>query len=935
MGVGFLIAGGLDEAGGQQHRNNTIAKLLAPEGDGATGDYFGRAVDIDGNYAVVGAKHSDNYTGAVYVFERAGELWTGPTKLTAYDAEAHDRFGTSVAISGNYILVGTPRDSILGDHDGSVYIFERIGGNWEPNPQKLKVPITDDDNFGYSVSVAGDYAIVGAPGSDLAGTDYGCAYIYQRVPPGGWTLTATLTASDGSTGDQFGRSVSIDSIYAVVGAPVADGAADSTGAAYVFESIAGVWGPNETAKLTASDGSHIDFFGVSVSVSGDRVVVGALEEAYPLLPKGNGAAYVFEKPGSEWVDDTETLKLTAYGGEPHDYFGYSVDIYGDDIIVGAPFDDDLMGRTAGCVYIYNWSGVDWIENKIRAADADTSDYFGRSVAITGGFAVGGADGDDEYGESSGCAYVIDEPYSDDRYFVHMADLHAAHDDNVWGDASRRWEKELKEVLRLRPPPEFVTAAGDLVEYGEWSKGRKNYNALVGSSYLDIHPMSGINYLRDNHHEIRIFFSPGNHDYRVRKYGPTRTSLVNYKDKVCFDLYYHDIVGPYAVYSLNTQHDWFSDINDFLPEGWGISDTDRNSFARDLDLLDENEDYMDTSEFTKIVLMHHPHDSRKKFPLDNDGEFEENKSEYVTILGQYNVDFAVYGHLHKNRTYSVGGTECFITEAAEDGAHREIALCGGSPSSLLKRLWGLFNVTFYGDVDTYGTDQWGNTTRLYPPDTSMVELGIPDSKYYYYYTDEYTGEPGYLSKISVIQADTMDYTFVAEARSADFMTVNVEVIRLDGSNSDLWYEGIPMAYEETGNPQGSIATLFAPASVGGYQLVVKDPDGTIRRYFPIVTLVEDDNPVPAGLKLYQNYPNPFNPTTVIRYDLPTDGRVKLEIYNVRGQRVITLIDEYQNAGSKTVTWNGTDRKGVEVASGVYFYRLREGSNSEIRKMVLLR
>ena len=181
----------------------------------------------------------------------------------------------------------------------------------------------------------------------------------------------TLTASDGSTGHQFGRSVSIDGNYAVVGAPVADGVGDSTGAAYIFEkSVAGLWGPNETAKFTASDGDTIDFFGISVSVSGDRVVVGALNEAYPSQQRGNGAAYVFEKPGSGWVNGTETVKLTAYGGEVADYFGYSVNIDGNNIIVGAPYDHDLMGRTAGCVYVYNWDGVEWIENKIRAADAE-------------------------------------------------------------------------------------------------------------------------------------------------------------------------------------------------------------------------------------------------------------------------------------------------------------------------------------------------------------------------------------------------------------------------------------------------------------------------------------------------------------------------------------------------------------------------------------
>jgi hypothetical protein len=932
LGVALLIVSGLVSAQ-VEHRNNTIVKLLTSAADGEAGDYFGRAVAIDGNYAVVGAHYADSDSGAVYVFERDMAFWSGPIRLTAYDGDTPDRFGTSVAISGNLIAVGAPGDSVLASIEGSVYIFERTGGTWVEEIPKLHAGAANDDEFGKSVALSGNYLIVGAPGTDIVGNRDGCAYVFERIS-GNWVFQAQITASDGASGHQFGRAVSIDGECAVVGAHWADGGADSTGAVYVFEKDMGVWGPTETAKLTASDGDVWDLFGASVSIDGDRIVVGALQGAYPEGFPGNGAAYVFDKPGSNWVSTTETTKLTPYGGEMNDRFGYSVDVDADTIIVGAPMDDDLMGHTAGCVYIYKLDGAVWEEHKIRAADADTSDYFGRSVAITGGCAIVGADGDDEYGSSSGCAYVIEAPYEDDRYFVHMADLHVRHKDNVWWPSkpSKTWEKELKQVLDLRPPPEFVTAAGDLVHWGETSKGRKNYDALVGSPYLNVDDAFCESYLFDAYHEIPIFFSPGNHDYREKKLWPSRTYLTNYYDKICFDRYFHAMVGPYAIFSLDTRYDYFYE-GIFLPEGRGITDTDLIAFTDDLDDLDEIDDEQDNSPYTKIAFMHHPHDSRTINPLSVNGEFIGNNPEYVGFLGQYGVDFAVYGHLHKKKEWTEGNTQCYIAGAAKHGAHVEVSLHGGAPLSWWRLLWALFRSTFWGDVNTFALDQDGNRTGLYPPDTSYVQIDIPNSDYYWYsYMDSSTMNIEIMSEITVVQADTMDYTFIAEALSADTLTVNFEVIRLDGSISDLWYEGIPLLYE---GGVGSVCTLSAPASVGGYELVVEDPDGTTRKYTPIITLVEDEGPVPAALKLFQNYPNPFNPTTTIRYELPKGCHVRLEIYNVRGQRVITLIDELQSAGSKTVRWSGVNRRGAEVASGVYFYRLKAGSTTDTKKMVLIR
>ena len=122
----------------------------------------------------------------------------------------------------------------------------------------------------------------------------------------------------------------------------------------------------------------------------------------------------------------------------------------------------------------------------------------------------------------------------------------------------------------------------------------------------------------------------------------------------------------------------------------------------------------------------------------------------------------------------------------------------------------------------------------------------------------------------------------------------------------------------------------------YWLESVDLGGGTTRHPPVVVTKEDDDAsVPAVFALGQNYPNPFNPTTEIRYDLPSGSRVKLEIYNVLGARVATLVDEHQKAGSKIASWDGRDVNGAPVSSGVYFYKLQAGSYTEIRKMILLR
>ncbi len=228
-------------------------------------------------------------------------------------------------------------------------------------------------------------------------------------PPGGWltgTETAKLTAFDGGANAHFGFSVSISGDVAVVGARNAVGNVPLSGSAYVFQKPAGGWvDTTETAKLTASDGFVSDQFGFSVSISGDAAVVGAhLDDDNGI---NSGSAYVFQKPPGGWANMTQTAKLTASDGAAGDLFGRSASISGDLAVVGARLDDD-NGNASGSAYVFRWNGSAWVqEQKLLASDGATGDRFGTSVAISGATAIVGAPYDDDNGGDSGSAYLFD------------------------------------------------------------------------------------------------------------------------------------------------------------------------------------------------------------------------------------------------------------------------------------------------------------------------------------------------------------------------------------------------------------------------------------------------------------------------------------------------------------------------------------------------
>ncbi len=377
--------------------NSFVQQQQLVAADGAAFDQFGSAVAISGDTAVVGAPYDTvggNYhQGSVYVFIRSGSTWTQQAQLFASNGSAGDEFGWSVAIDGDTIVVGADAYDVFANTDqGSAYVFTRSGTTWTQQAQLFANDGsgTDRDYFGVAVAVKGDTAIVGAYLDDyLSNINQGSAYVFVRSGTA-WSLQQHLLAGDGAAVDEFGASVALDGETALVGAwSKTVGSNVQQGAAYVFVRSGTVW--TQQAKLTADDGQAQDFFGVSVGLSGDTAIAGA--DWHDFSGQTNqGAAYVFVRNGTTW---SQQQRLIAADGAANDEFGHSVAISGNTVAVGAWLHDVSGILDQGMVYTFTRAGTVWTQDQqVSAADGLAGDQFGTAVSLTDTTLVAGAWADD-------------------------------------------------------------------------------------------------------------------------------------------------------------------------------------------------------------------------------------------------------------------------------------------------------------------------------------------------------------------------------------------------------------------------------------------------------------------------------------------------------------------------------------------------------------
>jgi hypothetical protein len=357
--------------------------VLIP-GDPRPDGKFGYAVAINADTAVVGAyadSERGSYAGAVYVFTRTGSDWVQQVKLLPNDAAPGLQFGDPVAIDGDRLVVGAFADSTIANYSGAAYVFVRREDTWIQEAKLKAEAPRAYDYFGFSVAIRNDAIVVGAP-YQTVGTQSsaGAVHLFERTADT-WVRTASLTAHDPTRYALLGWSVAIGPNVLAAGAPLAQGAVPSSGAAYLFGPTDQGW--SQESKLVCDDASPSSWFGFSLALSEDTLVVGASQDS--TFGDYSGSVYLFTRGDLGWE---QTAELASIDVSPGDQFGFSVEFDGASLVVGAPF-SSVTALEAGAAYLFD-AAAPVPANEAPVADATAT--VTTAIAAPGGYAQVTLDG---------------------------------------------------------------------------------------------------------------------------------------------------------------------------------------------------------------------------------------------------------------------------------------------------------------------------------------------------------------------------------------------------------------------------------------------------------------------------------------------------------------------------------------------------------------
>lgn len=374
----------------------------------ASNDEFGRAVSLAGTRLLVGA-NGDNTgsssAGSAYVFEvLSGSPQIPLITINNPSPSSNEEFGSSVAMSGSIVAVGSSRDDKGAVNAGNVAVFDLNSGNPQQPVLLIDNPSpTTNDYFGGSVAVSGSKIAISAIQDDLGATNAGTVYVYNinsSVP--GVPLYSIPNPSPQSQ-DEFGYSLAFDGETLVVGASRNNTGADDAGSVYVFD----LSSPTPGVPRHVIDNPEPvvgDWFGHSVDLSGDRLLVGAPRD--DVGAANAGCAYVFDL-----ASPTPTVPVAVVANPApalNDEFGYSVAVSGAHVVIGSRMDDNLA-VDAGDVMVYDLTSNTPVVpvSTLTRPDPSEEDYFGTSVAISGTRIVVGSPGADRVADEGGAAYVYE------------------------------------------------------------------------------------------------------------------------------------------------------------------------------------------------------------------------------------------------------------------------------------------------------------------------------------------------------------------------------------------------------------------------------------------------------------------------------------------------------------------------------------------------
>ena len=350
-------------------------------------DKIGERVAISGDTVILGAPLDDDTatdSGAAYIYTRSGSTWTLEQKLKASDAQADDGTNTTAfAISGDTAVIGLQDEATTALSAGSIYVFTRSGTTWTEQQKIQASDAAENDRFGVSVGIDGDTIVVGAHYEDDTDSNAGSIYVFTRSGTT-WTQQQKIQPSDIAAADEFGTAVAISGDTVIAGSIWDDDTNSGSGSAYIFTRSGTTW--TQQQKLTASVSEAVARFGTAVAIDGDTALVGTPFENISGLSDA-GAVYVFTRSGTTW---TEQQRIPHPTPGANDHFGKSVDVDVNNLIIGAE-NIDSPSSNAGKAYIYKRGGSTWnLYSTLQGSNTDENDGFGSGVGIEGESAVIGS-----------------------------------------------------------------------------------------------------------------------------------------------------------------------------------------------------------------------------------------------------------------------------------------------------------------------------------------------------------------------------------------------------------------------------------------------------------------------------------------------------------------------------------------------------------------
>ena len=789
------------------------AKFVTP--NQRPGDYFGISVAIDGDTVLVGAHRTNEPLadcGSVYVFERNGEIWNQTARLIAPDPDSFAYFGFSVGIDADTAIIGAIREDEAGNDAGAAYIFVRNQFGWMPQAKLIGNNTEAEDNFGYAVDVDGDFAIATSPKNRGGGS----AYIYKREGIE-WKqkrnrIRFRMIPIDPDGASAFGVSVDIKGATAVIGATGGNVGDDIVGAAYVFtQNEPPFW--NQHTKLVASDRGAGDQLGFAVAIGENEVIAGAPRHNAGGL--SSGGAYIFEqREDASWA---ESSKLSDGETASEDQFGVSVAISGNFAVSGAQQDDDIAPN-AGAAYIFERTGTLWLQRtKLTADNANAGDLFGNAVAMDGATVLVGAPGVDQAGPESGAAYI----------FVQVGE--------AWIQQARLVGDDIGIFDRFGSA---VAVHENTAIVG--AHGKDEVGVDTGAAYVFVRNGASWTQQAKLTHRGAV---PGDlFGFAVSVYG----------DNAIIGAHQSDAAGPDsgAVYLFTRSGGtWTQDLL-LMPNDIGIGD----EFGYAVNL-------------TKgIAIIGAPKEDRRLADLGAAYVFVETQETWVQ-QAKLTASDAETGD-------EFGSAVAIHEDTAIVGAWKDnhpLPDPDGDPSVQIDR----------GSAYSFLRDglSWVEKRRIEAAGTNRSDL--------------FGASVGIRGAFAIVGAAGSDNAG-------------------DNSGSAFIYNPIDLGFRSADVPFSVDPTSHVLSMLG---------------YIKQTTIL-------------QNYPNPFNPETWFPYDLAEEAEVILRIYDVRGGLVRQLNIGLQEPGryrsqEKAAYWDGKDQYGTKVASGIYFYTFSAGDFQRTRRLVILK